>query len=85
MIKAIGVKGGKPLYIFGLSAGNCSKLLEGKPIVIDLDVMAREMADLPLRGAVVICGGQTEEHIQAYLEKMLDLSGAKRSTHNDEN
>lgn len=84
MIKAIAEKDGKPLYIFGLSLGNCERLLSGKPILIDLDVMAREIADSRFRGSVMIMGGESEQSIVAQLATVADLPATKK-THNDEN
>lgn len=84
MIKAVGNKDGKPLFIFGLSLGNCERLLQGKPIFIDLDVMARECAKSDFRGCVMIMGGESEDSIVAQLASVVDLPATKK-THNDEN
>lgn len=63
MIKFLGVKDGRPMLGLGLSRGNCRKLLEGKPIFIDLKVLLGTSdlrADLN-DATVLIFGGETEE------------------------
>lgn len=56
----------------GLTRGNCRKLLEGKPIFIDLKVMmstieyGKKLADLN-DATILIFGGDTEETMQADL------------------
>lgn len=49
---------GVQVFMFGLSAGNMSLLLEGKPIKINLSEMGG-----PANIEVVILGGMTEERI----------------------
>lgn len=70
----------------GLSRLNCQKLLEGKPIFIDLKVMmfdAAERHDLN-EATVLLFAGETEAAMQAELSKFLGPLPA-RKPHYDEN
>lgn len=70
MIKFLGTgEDGRPLYGFGLSAGNCKLLVEGKPILIDLDEMAPWPTPEGRRGAVLLFGGQTEQDMVGELKR----------------
>jgi hypothetical protein len=62
VIKFLGYSEGRPMLAFGLSRANCEKLLEGKPIFIDLKVMMIDVENVPnLNDAtVLIFGGETE-------------------------
>jgi hypothetical protein len=46
VIKTLGIKDGRPLFMFGLSRRNCELLLAGKPIVIDLRQMKENAENL---------------------------------------
>ena len=63
MIKFLGTSNGKPLYGFGLSEENCKRLVAGRPIIIDLDVMAKDSSPSDQRGAVLIFGGKTDQDL----------------------
>ena len=71
MIKFLATKEGRPMIGLGLSRGNCRKLLEGKPIFIDLKVMMMDVGELPnLNDAtILIFGGENETEMQAQLEE----------------
>lgn len=86
MIKFIGEKDGKRLYGFGLSRGNMEKLLEGKPILIDLDILAMRAPDVTgLAGAVLIFGGEDEQACTDQLKKAgLDLANVPVIPFNEE-
>jgi hypothetical protein len=71
MIKFMGDRNGRPLLGFGLSRGNCEKLLAGKPIFIDLKVMLRNCDADMNEATVLIFGGETEEAMQADLSKLV--------------
>ena len=53
---------GRNLVIFGLSRMNCERLLEGKPILVDME-------ELGMSGKALIVGGETEEDIKRELEE----------------
>lgn len=86
MIKFLGEMNGKRLYGFGLSRGNMEKLLEGKPILVDLDVMAIRAPDVTgLAGAVFIFGGEDEQACTEQLKQAgLNLSGVPVIPFNEE-
>lgn len=63
MIKALGVRAGRPLLVLGLSAQDCARLQEGNPISLDL----RELGLRPF--PVMIFGGRTEGVIVADLRR----------------
>ncbi len=86
MIKFLGTSDGRPMIGLGLSRGNCRKLLEGKPIFIDLKVMMMDMNPPPnLNDAtILIFGGETEDEMQATLGRA-DISLPKPKTHDEEN
>lgn len=69
MIKGAGKRGDKPLLVVGLSAENCFRLQEGKPISFD----AAELGLPTLE--VLIVGGQTEEDIARQLNEAGLLRG----------
>lgn len=86
MIKALGTSQGRPVIILGLSRGNCTKLLEGKPIKIDLRLMKLESKE-PQQydfnyATICLCGGETELAIIDELSKFVDLP--KESIPHDE-
>lgn len=84
MIKFLGTRDGRPLLGFGLSRGNCERLLEGKPIFIDLKVMcANASADLN-DAVMLIFGGETETEMQMDLAKLVGPL-PKAQTHKEEN
>jgi hypothetical protein len=66
MIKFIGTSGNKKLIGLGLSRRNCELLLQGKPIVVDVEKM-----DPELRIKVLLIGGETE----AAMAKMMKEDG----------
>ena len=75
MLKAVLTKAtgsGEQLVILGLSRLNCEKLLEGRPIHIELSLLG-----LPTTLEVLLVGGETEEAIRLELEK--GLAGEKSS------
>ena len=55
----------------GLSRANCKKLLEGKPIFIDLKVMMMDVVGIPnfSDGTILIFGGETEATMQRDIER----------------
>ncbi|MDE2468670.1 MAG: hypothetical protein KGL35_07995 [Bradyrhizobium sp.] len=83
MIKFLGEKEGRPCLGFGLSRANCEKLLEGKPIFIDLKVMLMKMDQPPdlNEATVLLFGGETEGSMSAQLGK----KPPQTFTHNEEN
>ncbi len=69
MLKAVATTSdGRPLMILGLSQGNMDLLLQRKPIFIDTTAYG-------VKGGlqILILGGETEEAIQAELEKYTQL------------
>jgi len=73
MIKFLGECDGRTMIGLGLSRGNCQRLLEGKPILIDLKAMMAEVepddvADLN-DATILIFGGEDETHMQQMLER----------------
>lgn len=73
MIKFLADRDGRPMLGLGLSRGNCERLLQGKPIFIDLKVMMFECADKhDMNNATIfIFGGETEEQMQRDLAGMV--------------
>lgn len=69
MIKFIGKRAGKTLYGLGLSRGNCELLLQGKPILIDLDVMGGADPLPDHRGVLLLLGGETETAVADDLQR----------------
>lgn len=72
MIKALGTTGeGRQLIILGLSRANMDRLVQDKPIKVDL------AKDLGIEGGgiVLIVGGENEAAIQAQLEKVVSVPG----------
>lgn len=63
MIKARGVKDGRPLVILGLSGENMTRLMAKEPILFDLSELG-----LPST-TVLIVGGRTEADIEADLRE----------------
>lgn len=61
MIKGVGRSDGKPLLVIGLSAENCFRLQEGKPIKFNAGELGLPDID------VLIVGGLTEDAIAAQL------------------
>lgn len=86
MIKFLAHRDGRPMIGLGLSKGNCQKLLEGRPIFIDLKVMMMDCEKLPdlNEATILIFGGETEEAMQEELGKII-TKAPKISTHNEEN
>lgn len=85
MIKAVGTKDGKPLYIFGLSQGNWTRLRQGKPILIDLDVIAMHAESNGQRGAVLLLGGKSERDILDELNRVGMPEAENTYTYDDRN
>lgn len=83
MIKFFAEKEGRPMIGLGLSRGNCEKLLEGKPIFIDLKVMLMDIEEVPdiNEATILIFGGETED------EMVRTIGAAKmpRHIHDEEN
>jgi hypothetical protein len=72
MIKAKAtLKGGRPLYLLGVSALNLQRLREGRPLVVKLESMGGV-------GEVVIMFGETEGDIARDLS---DLIGPDTEVH----
>lgn len=72
MIKALTNNGD---VIVGLSRKNCEKLLEGKPIILQLSDMGRPPQ------IVILCAGETEEALMRELVTHLGVeNGAKVHT-----
>lgn len=86
MIKFLATKDGRPMLGFGLSRANCEKLLEGKPIFIDLKVMLMESGDFPPlnEATVLIFAGESEASMQGEIESYLGPAPVLRP-HYDEN
>lgn len=86
MIKFLGERMGRPILGLGLSEANCKKLLEGKPIFIDLKVMMADIQQPPdLREAtVLIFGGKDEYEMQGELKKYVGTLPLPL-THSEEN
>jgi|SRR5215831_17040734 len=77
MIKFTGdVKGGGRLIGLGLSRNNCERLLDHKPIEVDL----REDLALPWKGKIVLLADETE---QALVHSMRDLIDEDTIVHAD--
>ncbi len=76
MIKFIGTRDGKCIYGFGLSRANCDKLLAGKPIFVDLDVMGGTDPLPKHRGTVLIFAGEDDQAVVA----MLNAKGVLKGT-----
>lgn len=85
MIKFLGVRDGRPMLGLGLSRGNCERLLQGKPIFIDLKVMIglRDAPDMN-DATVLIFGGENENEMQAELSRYIGQL-PKPQHHHDEN
>lgn len=64
MIKFIGERDGKPLVGIGLSRADCERLLEGKPITVDVAEM-----DPKLRVELLVFAGENEDHMVAELRR----------------
>lgn len=73
MIKFLAQKDGRPMIGLGLSKENCKKLLEGKPIFIDLKVMLMNLPGQPILNetTIFIFGGETEQTMQDELSSLL--------------
>ncbi len=86
MIKFIAHRDGRPMIGLGLSRANCKKLLEGKPIFIDLKVMMMDLTPEPnLNDAtILIMGGESEEAMAEILKQGVGKL-PKPKTHNEEN
>lgn len=87
MIKFLGERDSRPMLGLGLSRSNCEKLLEGRPIFIDLKVMMMDVQNEPnLNDAtVLIFGGETEEVMQRDLRKYAAGMPGKTHKHHEEN
>ncbi len=68
MIKASLTRGGRQVFVLGLSARNIELLRQGKPIPVNL-------AELGGKGEVLIMYGETEEDIADELRKVTPLPG----------
>jgi hypothetical protein len=87
MIKFLAERDGRPMLGFGLSRGNCEKLLEGKPIFVDLKLMLEGLLNgtKPINDTtVLIFGGETEASMTAEIEAYLGPIKDKM-VHNEEN
>lgn len=78
MLKFLGTLGGRPTIGLGLSRANCGRLLEGKPIFIDLRVMLMDVEKLPNlnEATILIFGGENEEAMQLNLGEFTSGSPA---------
>ncbi len=86
MIKFVALKEDRPMIGFGLSRGNCEKLIEGKPIFIDLKVMMAQCDEkYDFNDAtVLIFGGDNEQQmVDDFKRNGFDFPSIK--THNEEN
>lgn len=81
MVKApFKAEDGKPGVILGLSAGNCLKLVDGKPILIDVAEIVKELPGCPMELPelyIVLVGGDTEEAIVEELAGVARQAGAR--------
>jgi hypothetical protein len=70
----------------GLSRENCKRLVEGKPIFIDLKVMMMDVEPEPNlnEATVFLFGGANEATMQAELSELLGRLPSPR-THSEEN
>lgn len=69
MIRASAVDDdGRPIYIFGLSRENINRLMEDRPIMVDLQ------QEFGSGGIVIIIGGETEEAIALELGKHIKIN-----------
>ena len=86
MIKFLAERGGRPMIGLGLSRENCRKLLDGKPIFIDLKVMMMDVQELPNlnEATILIFGGKDEHAMQADLKRYTGKLPDPR-THHEEN
>ena len=64
MIKFRATKDDKPLFGFGLSEWNLERLREGKPILVNLEVLGGE-------GHVLIFYGRTEGEMETEIKKYI--------------
>jgi hypothetical protein len=71
MIKFLAERNGRLMIGLGLSRENCRKLLEGKPIFIDLKVMMMDVKEVPnlSDGTILIFGGKDEKTMQDDFKK----------------
>lgn len=83
MIKFLGEGDGRPMLGFGLSRKNCEKLLEGKPIFIDLKVMLMNSKVDVNDATVLLFGGEDESSMQETIAPLLGKHETK--THHEEN
>jgi hypothetical protein len=85
MIKFFGIREGRPMIGIGLSRGNCKKLIEGKPIFIDLKVMLADANPPPdLNDATLfVFGGETEATMERQLRKLTDGRPAIHKHHEE--
>lgn len=68
MIKAkLTDRDGKPIVILGLSSGNWSELLKGRPIMVDLSELGATECK------VVILGGESEQTIAQELSQHFEF------------
>lgn len=68
MIKAVGATSKGSLIILGLSRENCTRLLAGLPIHVDLHELDPR---LPEGLTVLLMGGETEEAIAGELQQRI--------------
>lgn len=75
MLKAVGTKDGKPLYVFGISQGNWELLKRGRPILIDLDVLTATMPrdQSGLRGSMLLFGADSERGLEREAAKFMAI------------
>ncbi len=87
MIKFLASSEGRPMIGLGLSRGNCEKLLQGKPIFIDLKVMAYQTEGSPLdtnEATILIFGGESEDEMQREMRRH-GIKLPKSKVHSEEN
>jgi hypothetical protein len=86
MLKFLAEKDGRPMLGLGLSRGNCKKLLDGKPIFIDLKVMMADVSPVPdlSEATVLIFGGENEATMQQELSALMGKLPSPR-IHTSEN
>lgn len=71
MIKAVAKVRGRDTVILGLSAENTRRLLDDKPILIDLQEIDPRLPDL----TILLCGGKTEDGIRGQLGEYFRMPG----------
>jgi hypothetical protein len=90
MIKFAGNVRGRSIFGVGLSRENCKRLLENKPIAIDLAATRLESTvagtGIDFNSSILlIFGGDTEEEMEQVLKDNFDASDSLELGHDEEN